>query len=35
MLNEMDIQNIRNAFQSILRSDYISISEIEQLDQLS
>lgn len=35
MLNEVDIQNIRNAFQSILRSDYISISEIEQLEQLS
>lgn len=35
MLNELDIQNIRNAFQSILRSDYISISEIEQLEQLS
>lgn len=35
MLNEINIQNIRNAFQSILRSDYISISEINQLEQLS
>lgn len=35
MLDEISIQNIRNAFQSILRSDYISISEIKQLEQLS
>lgn len=35
MLDEASIQNVRNAFQSILRSDYISISEIKQLEQLS
>ncbi|WP_270474448.1 helix-turn-helix transcriptional regulator [Clostridium cochlearium] len=35
MLDEVSIQNVRNAFQSILRSDYISISEIKQLEQLS
>lgn len=35
MLDETNIQNVRNAFQSILRSDYISISEMKQLEQLS
>lgn len=34
MIDKTSMQQIRNAFQSILRSDYISIAEIEQLKEL-
>lgn len=34
MNNFEKIQNLRNAFQSILRADYISINDIQQLEQL-
>lgn len=34
MRREEKLQKLRNAFQSILRADYISISDIEQLEQL-
>lgn len=34
-MNDINIHKVRNAFQSILRSDYISINEISQLEELS
>lgn len=35
MINERELQSVRDAFQSILRADYISISEIDQLTKLN
>lgn len=35
MINERELQSVRDAFQSILRADYISISEIGQLEKLN
>lgn len=35
MLNNNQIMNVRRAFESILRSDYIAINEIVQLQELS